>query len=87
MIKNKDAFYTRPHNGLIDTGDSGIAWGLVEDINNPEIKSEEIVIDPRQYHTYKEVKKDLMGRYPKHYWPDNPFSATPTSRVKPKNQA
>ncbi len=34
--------------------------------------------------TYKEVKKDLAGRYPKHYWPDDPLSATPTSRVKPK---
>lgn len=34
--------------------------------------------------TYKEVKKDLMGRYPKHYWPDDPLSARPTSRVRPK---
>lgn len=35
--------------------------------------------------TYKDVKKDLMGRYPKHYWPDDPFTAVPTNRVKPKN--
>ncbi len=34
--------------------------------------------------TYKEVKKDLMGRYPKHYWPDDPIFAVPTSRVRPK---
>ena len=33
---------------------------------------------------YFEVKKDLKGRYPKHYWPDNPFEAVPTSRVRPK---
>lgn len=32
--------------------------------------------------TYFEVKKDLQGRYPKHYWPDNPLQAEPTSRVK-----
>lgn len=34
--------------------------------------------------TYFEVKKDLMGRYPKHYWPDNPLEAIPTNRSKPR---
>ncbi|MCG8616574.1 MAG: ATP-dependent helicase HrpB, partial [Desulfobacterales bacterium] len=34
--------------------------------------------------TYIQVKKDLMGRYPKHYWPDDPRSAMPTNRVKPR---
>lgn len=33
---------------------------------------------------YFEVKKDLMGRYPKHYWPDNPLEAMPTHRVRPR---
>jgi len=56
FIDKKYAFYTRPQKGFIDAGDSGIAWGLVDDITRPEIKTEEIVIDPRQYHTYKEVK-------------------------------
>jgi ATP-dependent helicase HrpB len=32
---------------------------------------------------YHEVKKDLKGRYPKHYWPDNPYSAQPTRRARP----
>ncbi|NWH04112.1 ATP-dependent helicase HrpB [Desulfobacter latus] len=34
-------------------------------------------------HTYQEVKKDLMGRYPKHFWPRNPHTAQATARVKP----
>ncbi|MCZ8514504.1 ATP-dependent helicase HrpB [Paenibacillus filicis] len=34
--------------------------------------------------TYFEVKKDLKGRYPKHYWPDDPTAAVPTSRTKPR---
>ncbi|MBW7473183.1 ATP-dependent helicase HrpB [Paenibacillus oenotherae] len=34
--------------------------------------------------TYFEVKKDLKGRYPKHYWPDNPLEAAPTNRAKPR---
>ncbi|MBB3109496.1 ATP-dependent helicase HrpB [Paenibacillus phyllosphaerae] len=33
---------------------------------------------------YFEVKKDLKGRYPKHYWPDNPLEAAPTNRAKPR---
>ncbi|MCM3699017.1 ATP-dependent helicase HrpB [Paenibacillus macerans] len=33
--------------------------------------------------TYFEVKKDLKGRYPKHYWPDDPLQATPTRKVRP----
>ncbi|WP_213584393.1 ATP-dependent helicase HrpB [Paenibacillus sp. J2TS4] len=34
--------------------------------------------------TYFEVKKDLKGRYPKHYWPDDPRSAAPTNRTRPR---
>ena len=36
--------------------------------------------------SYLGVKKDLKGRYPKHYWPDDPLSATPTNRAKPRKK-
>jgi len=32
--------------------------------------------------TYDEVKKELRGKYKKHYWPDDPLEAKATARVK-----
>jgi ATP-dependent helicase HrpB len=35
---------------------------------------------------YAEVRKELKGRYPKHYWPDDPLTAEPTARAKRRRE-
>ena len=54
-VKGKYMIYTRPQSGFIETGDSGISVGFTDSMENAVI-GEEIIMDPRQYHTVKEVK-------------------------------
>jgi 4-O-beta-D-mannosyl-D-glucose phosphorylase len=70
FVNDKYALYTRPQDGFIDAGSGGgIGWALIDDITHAEIK-DEIIIDPRLYHTIKEVKNG-QGPHPiktKHGW-------------------
>ncbi|MBN9320421.1 MAG: ATP-dependent helicase HrpB [Caulobacterales bacterium 68-7] len=34
--------------------------------------------------SWKAVRADLRGRYPRHPWPENPLEAPPTTRAKPR---
>ncbi len=57
FVDGKYAFYTRPQDDFIQTGSGGgVCFGLCEDITNPVICTEEVVISPRVYHTLTEVK-------------------------------
>lgn len=63
FVDGKYALYTRPQDGFIDAGSGGgIGWALVESMENAIVEDEKI-IDPRYYHTIKEVKNG-QGPHP-----------------------
>ncbi len=59
LIDGQYAFFTRPQDGFIDTGKGGgIGFGLSESMETPEVK-DEMIMDPKTYHTIYEVKNGL----------------------------
>ncbi len=56
FVGGKYALYTRPQDGFIDAGKGGgIGWALVDNMEKAVVTNEQI-IDPKVYHTIKEVK-------------------------------
>ncbi|MEZ5998142.1 MAG: glycosidase [Hyphomonas sp.] len=56
FIDGKYGLYTRPQDGFIAVGGGGgIGWGLCDDMAEANIR-EEMIVDPKIYHTIKELK-------------------------------
>ena len=71
--------------GLAET--PTVAWGrvpVVLHLLSPARRPVQVTSDLKGFWNgaYREVRKELKGRYPKHPWPEDPWSAVPTKHVK-----
>ena len=51
---------------------------------SPASRPMQVTMDLESFwkNTYSEVKKELRGKYKKHYWPDDPYTAIATNKTK-----
>lgn len=51
---------------------------------SPALRPMQVTMDLESFwaNTYDEVKKELRGKYKKHYWPDDPLTAQATNKTK-----
>ncbi|WP_051359777.1 ATP-dependent helicase HrpB [Adhaeribacter aquaticus] len=71
--------------GLLDTPRiGGGKVPLLIHLLSPASRPVQVTRDLRSFWTsgYFEVRKDLRGRYPKHFWPEDPLAAVPTRGTK-----
>jgi ATP-dependent helicase HrpB len=71
-----------PETPLVNEGRTKVLIHLL----SPGYKPVQVTQDLKSFwkNTYPEVKKELKGRYPKHSWPDDPWTAEAVRGVKKK---
>ena len=71
-----------PDTPNINAGKTAVVLHLL----SPGFKPVQVTSDLRSFwnSTYHEVKKELKRRYPKHAWPEDPWSEKPVAKGKPR---
>ena len=79
----------RIQEGVSDCGEtprvaSAVAMRVVLHLLAPNMRTQQITDDLESFwaNGYPQVRKDLRARYPKHSWPEDPWTAEPTHRTK-----
>lgn len=72
--------------GCVDTPTIGNGVALKIHLLSPARRPLQVTQDLASFwaNSYREVQKDMKGRYPKHPWPDNPLEAQPSAGIKRK---
>ncbi len=80
-IRVQELFGMKAHPSI-----AGGRWPLVLELTSPAHRPIQTTRDLPGFWagSWKEVRAEMRGRYPKHPWPDNPADATPTARAKPR---
>lgn len=72
--------YGEKQSPIVANGQLAVVMELLSPAQRPIQKTQDLATFWAG--SYKEVQKEMKGRYPKHLWPDSPATATPTRRVK-----
>lgn len=67
---------------------AGGAVSVAVEILGPNQRPVQLTSDLESFWTvtYPEIRRELRGRYPKHDWPEDPSTAQPSSRVRPRRR-
>lgn len=63
-------------------GDIPLVLELLSPAHKPVQKTKDII--GFWNGTYKDVRVEMKGRYPRHFWPENPMESEATARAKPR---
>jgi ATP-dependent helicase HrpB len=80
-VRVQELFGLKTHPAILDNG-----FPLLLELLSPAHRPIQTTRDLTAFWagSWKDVRVDMRGRYPRHVWPDDPANAAPTARAKPR---